>query len=196
MLSTKGLSKSKSLIYLKACGFNTTDFEVAETYNDVVSFIGSRDMSKAGYSIRTEQKGRDNKSNFNYPFYIGIKNLHKLLEIARGLLDEGYTLIVSQTLDPKDTVSKGTVVILGTMIHIEYLEGAGTVRDLERGNPNHITCSIFGNGPLRFSWAKAVFNFMTDEIIQTEMIVEWSYYPYPVGLNKKYLILWELRPWQ
>ena len=191
-----GMSKGESLDFLKNMGFNTIDYQICRKEAEVVDFLKARKMDRVGFSIRTQKDGEDNKSNFKYPFYLGIKNEEQFAKISGELLKEGYTLIVSKTLDPEETVCKGTAVINSPEnVLVEYITGPGTVRQLEEETPSQSNLYIFDSvrSP---AWLREIFFFMVEKLCKENIIVEWSYYPYPVGLLKQQLILWELRPWQ
>lgn len=193
------MNKGESLDFLSNLGYNTIDYMICRSNMEFNAFIHSRSkegMPECGFSIRTQRDDQDNLKGFKYPFYLGIKDESKLKEIAFELLEKGYTIIVSKTLEPNDTICKGNAVInRRDNVLIEYIHGPGTVRQLEEKTPAQENIYIFAN-PKSPAWLRAIFMFMVNEIATEDIIVEWSYYPYPVGKKEQKLILWELRPYK
>lgn len=186
-------SKIQSIKALKAMGLNVPKLLLElHTKDDLEAWKKYYSEHDGRVSIRTE-KGPD----FKCPHHPNIK-LNKADREVHYLLSQGYNLYIFEPINPDDCVCRGNFVRFkdGTCI-AEWLDGSGTVRDLEKVSPDMINSVTFkaldalAGYPYIYSVVKCLIplNRFTDEI------VEWSYYKKQVGERKDYAIFWERRPW-
>lgn len=189
------MRKSESLILLDMLGLNVLDFYITKDKREATHYL-AKNMGKKK-SMRTE-RGEE----FLCPFYY-FQPAESLLDKALKHLDEGYTLIFCDSLDGNDTVMFGALALTGTTRvsdHIDFVVGPGKLRELDT-HPKKISFDI-PSGTLRpfieISGSEhllaPLYKTIQDKCYEyVPCVVEFSYYPYPVGKLRTNYVFWELR---
>lgn len=163
-------------------------------------------------SIRTERPAKRSHSPFFYriPFN----------EVEEKIisLPPGCKAFLSETLNAEDSIACGRILIEQIQVprHLEFkleaLLGSGTVIDLyeyqnlpaklKRKLNNRIVIEMKKSYEDRFTYNSEQLPFLGELLHQTRkiggvsdwlpVVVEFSYYPYSVGIFQKNLIFWEV----
>lgn len=151
-------------------------------------------------SIRTERDGEYTTPHFPN---ISLKDAH---EKVPALLRNGYSVYIFSPIDPSECLQRGTICFNGTALVIEWLDGPGTVRDLEKSSEvknmqfKPIKHSDFPGPvfvfPKEYPWERVAEAYCSELNRFRNQILEWSIYRNPVGKMKQREIYWELRRWQ
>lgn len=199
-------NKWTSIEHLKGEGLNTPKCFLITSVSELANFRET--WNKDNISIRTFKW---NEKTFNDPHMPNVK-LDNYLLALKDLLKRGYYIILSEPISPLWSEFRGNISVKSptgspsflTWL-IEYMEGPGTVRDLEEVSAEKIlSCSkeevvkeVIGQWGLEVvSVAQRLFKkhlIYDDFPIQDEMILEWSILDRPVGWKKKGLVFWEIR---
>lgn len=200
------MPKLQTLEELSSLGFNTPNLLLAIKRGDDLDVrLGKwRDFSKSyqgdKVSIRTERDGEFTTPHMpNYP-------MDDAYEKVPSLIRAGYNVYLFDPIDPSECLRRGTICFNGSRLVIEYLEGPGTVRDIEH-KPDVISRQL---EPTRHQGIPGMAFVVSHEdpchrIIEAycseldrfrNQILEWSIYRNPVGKMKQREIYWELRRWR
>lgn len=177
-------TKYNSLVFLKQRMFNTPNFRLITLLGELIQI---KDQVK---SIRIFN---DNpKSSMLLPHFPNRLVDNEVFNACYNELSKGNKLIVSDPIDPRHSLYKGNIMVtdFGDFV-VEYTEGPGTVRDLEKSVVKRaITLQELSLiGPYRHSLvSKSLSTYWGIPII-----LEWSIYDSPVGLKNQELIFWEIR---
>lgn len=195
------MNKIQSVNLLRGLGFNVP--ELLETFlaydSETFSakwedFRSSLQEAFPKLSIRTS-KGDESKC----PHYPNI-SWNESKTLTEKLLEEGYEVYLFEGIDPANCLRRGNFIAFSSYdiepgkVFIEYLEGPGTVRDLEGSDKTiSLVISAPGTVPEKFT-GLALAYFDHPQLLGK--ILEWSEYKIPVGVHKQALICWEVRPWK
>jgi hypothetical protein len=185
----KNWDKFSSIEFLKSRGLNVP---ICELVTDNDTLVARLSTYKA-VSIRTFKPGK-----IATPHLPNQKFTSGLVSKCIGLIDDGYKLILAQPIDPSNAVVKGNVKIDSNGWLMEYIKGAGTVRDIEK---TYIDDDNYGSitndvqlvskhiGPGAVSIIREVEKMFWGKPI----IVEWSIYSENIGTQNSKIIFWEVR---
>lgn len=191
------MRKSESLQMLDLLGLNTIEYFVTKDKREATHYLAKHMGGKR--SMRTERGDQ-----FLCPFYYNIPG-EELLPKALQHIDEGFTLIFSNSLDGNDTQMFGTIALTGGLDdHAEIVVGPGKVRELDtHPNKQHIKFNPGSVAPIVHvdPWVRREIWYLYEVVKaacvdQVPCILEWSRYPYRVGQLQKYFIFWELRGYE
>lgn len=187
------LPKVKRIEVLSLHGFNVPLYKAVKSIQDLKDFIKEHELQRV--SIRTyaanEQSGFKCPHLPNRPSAEAIEEVKKLLDYSNK-----YQIMVSEGIDPACALFRGNAVFsqfpptYSNEFIIEYLEGPGTVRDLE-SNPavKHIQGKLYQiPHPEVREVAQALYASGVKDVL-----FEWSVYNYPLGVLRRPLIFWEFR---
>ena len=205
-------SKITSLTILENLGFNVPklllhlpQFEDRKTkiekWNNLLLPVPP-EYPEVRLSIRTQRDGETNT-----PHYANIREGHAD-QVVRDLSRDGYEILIFEGIDPKDCLLRGNMVRRPDTpaLTLEWKEGPGTVRDLEKATPEPLmNLSI----PLTVQGEEVTFNpsgipkgivglvnhYFTVPYLAFK-ILEWSYYNKPIGKKHEQTIAWEIREWR
>ncbi len=188
----KGLSKADTLALLEAHGMNTVERVVVKKPFVAESIIGKIiSFSHEVISLRSWRRGK-----VLSPFYPNCP-VDKLLQIINDNWDSLKVcdeIIISEGINPDNSLRAGKIIDGETSMLIEYFNGPGTVRKLDKIQPLIKTIPKTGSISLQSldDWfplclaAKTLFRSYPGHII------EWSKYPYKIGKKKEHYIYWEV----
>lgn len=199
------MNKIDSLEFLENNHFNILPYIIYTDYTPEEEILFDKEeeivrsveeLGRGPYSARTQPKDSTCVS-FKHPFRMNMD----IPEIVRFVKEHSseYRMIIYKTLDSEDCIVKGTIAQLGGEKYIELVEGPGIVRDLDKSEV--ISFDIKEPFPTKLEHllyiikevidrGEAIFyHFASDE----DIVVEWSYYKYPVGNLKRNLVFWEVR---
>lgn len=193
------MGKVQSLKRLADLGFNTPKLvlelregSAGEKVEQWLEFYGEH---QGKFSVRTERDGERNCPH--YPNW-NITRLAK--EIVKDIKN-GYKIYVFEPIDPGDCIARGNIChYTGSKgVVVEWIEGPGTVRDLETKKVNNFHCREIE--PLKFAvpiekWRHVAMVYIAQLPELHNWILEWSIYDHPVGQLREHEVYWELRPWQ
>lgn len=186
-------SKIQSIKALKAMGLNVPKLLLElHVKDDLEAWKKYYSEHDGRVSIRTE-KG----PSFKCPHHPNIK-LNKADREIHYLLSQGYSIYVFEPINPDKCLCRGNFLRKesGDCL-VEWLEGPGTVRDLEKV-PSHLINLVEFKGIDKLLHYPNIYNVIKQLIPLGRFcneIVEWSYYSEKVGTLKDYPIFWERRPW-
>lgn len=192
--------KAESLIRLASLGFNTPDFELL-TSPDEISNHRKQFEGWGKVSLRVDAVD-PRLFSFNMSFYPNQIWGEECEYLLRGLLsDPDRMVIVQRAIDPKKTWVAGKMVATEDEELIEYFVGPGTIRDMETGQVStHIQYfNKFGRLPEKstplaiLGVMDVIYNLRKSCIsaFKRPFFVEWSLYQDKVGKKNRNLILWE-----
>ncbi|MBI2109384.1 MAG: hypothetical protein HYT93_04425 [Parcubacteria group bacterium] len=112
--------------------------------------------------------------------------------------NENYHTLVNEALPLKDSLLAGNIVLLDNARYlVSYFKGYGTPRDVdEKTSELHVFLRRFGSRAP--DWAPESLRLLGDQLASFRsdfrpMTIEFSLYPYPVGVLKRSEVLWEWR---
>lgn len=185
--------KRDRILYLGRMGFNTPKFLGTITTIKELAVLFKDNRGKR-VSIRTQNLYKPILGP-HFPFaLLDRETLEKLETVIR----KKYELLVFEPIDPKEAVTRGNLWFNKSegKMGIEYLEGPGTVRNLEKElslksvtsqiedmlNKERVGCEFLGYTPSKFI-----------NLPFSQFIIEFSIYSHPVGTQQKPEIFWEIR---
>lgn len=123
----------------------------------------------------------------------------ELINECISLIGQGYNLILAEPIDPKNAVVKGNVRMDSNGWVMEYIKGAGTVRDIEKTstadkNYGFITNDIQSATKRIGPGAASIIRDIEKLFWGRSIIVEWSIYSKNIGVHNNRIIFWEIRP--
>lgn len=143
-------------------------------------------------SIRTERDGE-----FICPHYPNIP-LKDADRRVRELIHDGFAIYIMAPIDPSECHCRGNLAgpsDSDTFI-FEFLDGPGTVRDLETSsNVIHEQFKTL-NDLKRVDLQEIAQKVFAKLPTIRGKVIEWSYYRNPVGQLEENTIFWEIRQWQ
>lgn len=185
--------KKDRILYLGRMGFNIPKFlGTLTTVKELAVFF--KDNKGKRVSIRTQNLYRPVLG----PHHPNVSLDKDLIEKLQTSIRKKYELLVFEAIDPKDAVKRGNLWFNkgeGKM-GLEYLEGPGTVRNLEKESglktissqiedmleKERGGCEFLGCTPSKFL-----------NLPFSKFIIEFSIYSHPVGVLNKQEIFWEIR---
>jgi hypothetical protein len=185
----KDWNKFSSIKFLESRGLNVPVCELVIDSDTLVDRLSTYNA----VSIRSFRPGE-----VTSPHMPNQKFSPDLVSKCLALIDNKYKLILAQPIDPNNAVVKGNVKISKEGWLIEYIKGAGTVRDIEK---THIDDNNYGSisndiqlvskaiGPGAVSIIREVEKMFWGRPI----IVEWSIYSENIGTQDSKIIFWEVR---
>lgn len=192
------MKKLESLEKLSEWGFNILNYVAVKDEYELNSVITGRSIPDGKISIRTQDKFRP---SFRDPFG---RNLSK--ENAEAFVKQyksEYIFIVYESLDPKDCIVKGCIGCSSIQEYVEFIEGPGIVRDIESKRSRHHKFGMIGRYIGITSDSECLKGIIAIDKefkdlrifmeADSDFVVEWSYYKYPVGIKHERLLLWEIR---
>lgn len=191
------MRKTESIFKMESLGLNTLDCFITKDLDSVKEYL-NKNQDKL-LSMRTE-RGYE----FGCPFYF-MQKPEVLLEVAKKLIDENYTLLLYPALDTKGCLCFGTIGLAGNGDTVlEFVEGPGKVRELDvhpnRRSivlpPSRMNLLLNGQSNLSRILNEVIIDVHDKCWEEPPCIVEFSYYSTPVGNLKKNQIYWEIRGYE
>lgn len=184
-------NKGNSLRYLASQEINTPRFKIHNSADKIDEVL--RPIIGQKVSVRTYIPG--SRGYFHCPHLPNTDVDEFLIKTLIGFIEDGYSLILSEPIDPKDAVAKGNIEWSKNRFLIEYTEGSGTVRDTDDSGSKtliridkrlEVEEKLLGHGVnILYACEKVYWGL--------PLIFEWSIYNKPVGLLHDPLIFWEIR---
>ena len=194
------MRKSESLILLEGLGFNTLEHFITRDRKEAMEYLEKNMNSTNLLSLRTE-RGND----FQCPFFYKY-SVRDLADQVSSLLEKGYTLIFSPSLDTSGGLAFGALA-LGDEGEdtIEIVLEKGLVRELDthpnkriinvpRGSLMAVSNQDFPGKAMLINQIYKEAKELIDD--HSPCILEFSYYSYPVGRLNKNTIWWEIREYR
>ncbi len=187
-----GMSKADTLNLLDSHGLNTVDRIVVKKPFRAETLIGR--LVNFPYEVISLRSWKEKMHLC--PFYPN-RPTGEILQIINdewSKLKGMDEIIISQGINPEDSVMAGKIMDWDNEYVVEYFKGPGTVRKLDTITPlterfpkRGMILSQVNKGwaPLYIA-AKAFFRAYPGTII------EWSYYPYKIGKKNENWIYWEV----
>lgn len=179
-------NKFQRIELVRACGLNTEENILITPNTDVkdyIKFLNPLDFC----SIRTF-RNNEVKTPF-YPFILK----DDALKIISNLQNQGYSVILSTPINPKDCMFAGAAWQTADALIIEIVHGPGTVRRVTHEN---IIDNIYTlNNFLNEKTDNILLNKCIEQFRKTNLknvIFEFSWYKIPVGYKKENFICWEI----
>jgi len=207
--------KIDSLMKLMSLGLNTPEMVFITSQDELDKFLDPRSMSDAeGWekvSIRTDNKEHlETYKRWGLPFFPNktMKEAQEILKKELSLLIDKIDIIIAKGIDPKDTLMSGKYLRDYKEDVLEYVLGSSTVRDIDRSIPK-----VWIVPPetrfIDFSSRPSSMEISSDQLekvgllphiarrivskeFQAPFVLEFSIYPYPIGLRNRELIFWEV----
>jgi hypothetical protein len=184
------MSKLQSLQRLRDLGLNTPrlicSLQQYLSPKNKLSFWDSVDTPQdVRVSIRTERDGE-----LICPHFPNITRRDANKYISK-LAHQGYSIYIFEGINPLDCMRRGNIALFKDRIIVEFLEGPGTVRDLEKAVPIHLDLKSWTELPISLRYLS--YGLESQEL--WNQIIEWSIYKDPVGQLGRMDIYWEIRPW-
>jgi len=191
--------KHKRLQQLHEAGFNIADFicfpprTLAGRTEELRAFL-----VKHG-KISCRHFHEDEKRHFKCPVLYDQTDIDAVLAFCLEHNQIYYTLC-NEAICLKDSVCAGNVLILDERNYfIEYFFGQGTPRDIETKNADELKVYTrafgvppSGDEPLEII-KRLAFEASKFHPIRGPYIIEFSVYPYPIGINQTTVVVWEWR---
>jgi hypothetical protein len=185
--------KRERILYLGRMSFNIPRFlaTIVEIKELAVFFNEHKDQR---VSIRTQNLYKP----VLCPHYPNVLLNKNLLEKLQTDVRKKYELLVFEAIDPKEAIKRGNLWFNKSegKMGIEYLEGPGTVRNLEKESGlKSVTMTLEellekGKGENEF------LGYPPSKFISlpfSQFIIEFSIYDHPIGTQQKPEIFWEIR---
>lgn len=199
-------AKGDSILKLMSLGVNTSDMLVLRSRGDVSSFLEYGVLHlyhMEGWekiSIRTDNKlGQVTYKKWGLPFYPN-RTIEETREILTNelldLVDVKIDILVSKGIDPQDSILSGKYLRSMEEDFLDYVLGPSTGRDIDKKIPKTWEASS-GVMPtdLPVDKMKELLDIVLGVLhrnFQVPFVVEFSVYPYPIGMLNKNLIFWEV----
>ena len=193
---TRTVNKFDRIRLVRYLGLNTEESVLVESRTDLdkhAGFLARLDK----YSVRTFLRRRESRGDPHFP----IVTQGELQSACVPLLDQGYSLIVANPIDPADAALAGCIVRHSSDFLVEVALGPGTVRrvthkgsidrTLELSGPEDPRCGPQIAEALRA--LTAAESHWASRIQLTDVLYEFSAYRHPVGWKNEQIIFWEIR---
>lgn len=192
------MRKSDSIIKLEELGLNVLPYFFTRDRKEALHYLAKH--SSDIISMRTERN-----DEFECPYYYSFKG-EDLIEKAIQHLDQNYTLILYPSIDILCCKAFGSLAITGDDTDIlEFVIGPGKLRDLYH-HPDRKTEYVLYNSLVPFLFSdygenaeilNNVYKTIRDKIKHNgnHIVIEWSWYKFPVGIRRENLVCWEIRPY-
>ena len=196
--------KLDSLRRLNELGFNVPEFETVNNQKGLL-VLGDVLNKWEKISVRMDVKDSRAKNVILMPFKANMDQ-KEALDFIKNNLRPDMIAIIAKGIDPDDCVAKGRFMRTENCHNIlECTLGPGTVRDMEKitiRDPNYFRVEeriYIPHFPkevkLTEGYKITLRKMMKDCITKIGLgIVEWSLYPYPIGILNHHLICWEIIP--
>jgi hypothetical protein len=187
LLDSMGLNVPEILHYQ---GFPPTEADKAKLPFLLDSLEKNNDIK---VSIRTEKPGQ-----FKSPFRpnIDVSEARRFISELEG---QGYSICVSRGV-PTNSIVRGNCVPTSYTNYFEYLEGQGTVRDIDEGGRSpKSTRVVWGTYPTNTSKEVGSALQRVNSLLYPkrfdlgDKVVEFSVFRKPVGVRQDFAIFWEIR---
>lgn len=143
----------------------------------------------------------DESKKFACPVLYEQTDWWKIIEFVREHNKTYYTLC-NEAIALQDSTYAGNIIFhIGDRSYtVEYFEGYGTPRDIEKKNQNQIRIfqKVFGepapnDAPQALKELVARLGSFKKLTEIRPLVMEFSLYPYPIGINKVNYVCWEWR---
>lgn len=156
-------------------------------------------------SVRTYSKS-DEFKEFKCPFYPNhlVKSFENESGKVTGIVDmidelaSKYYVIASPPIDPEKCLFAGNLITPewgDEVVHIEFIKGPGTVRDVEKRG---IALEVPRKGEIIFEGQRMHdlerVRDLALKFPNSGQVLEWSVYSENVGQLKQDVVFWEYRP--
>lgn len=190
----KDWNKYTSIMFLETRGINVPKVFGFTTDKGLLKDFFYENPGKK-FSFRTLRKDR---ISFSEPFFPNVALDYSIIEALCDLIDGGYYIIISDSIDPEGTLFKGNLLMRSkNNWMIEGTYGKGTVRDLEFTKPDKVIVMVKGDDLTQLGTLSDRFRQLVMSGSQlfwgVPIIIEFSIYKFPVGVKNESLIYWELR---
>ena len=196
--------KRDSLLQLEKLGFNIPECMTIMGIPGKGGIVFPLEWGEK-ISVRMDVKDSRAKNVILMPFKANMDQ-KEALDFIKNNLRPDMIAIIAKGIDPDDCVAKGRFMRTENCHNIlECTLGPGTVRDMEKitiRDPNYFRVEeriYIPHFPeevkLTEEYKITLRKMMKDCITKIGLgIVEWSLYPYPVGILNHHLICWEIIP--
>lgn len=197
-------NKWTSLKFLESRGLNVPFCILIQDTKGLLNLFKVGDGKRI--SIRTFRPDKDIMFDFKTPFYPNYSVGSDLMEVLLKHLNDGYSIIASEPIDPKLTLYKGNLAIdREGSLWLDYSGGPGTIREMDERKSPKISSRIVSVESM-FQIEKVMADIGGSDILEdfflllnigepvNKFILEWSLYSKPVGVKQKSHIYWEIRP--
>lgn len=187
--------KIDSLIKLAGMGFNTPEFEIIRSTEDLERFRPFWDT----ISIRTDLS-TPSPAHIKLPFFPD-QSPTMAKEIIGNLLTQGFEVIAARGIDPGRSLAGGKYLKDQGDEFIEYFMGPGTIRDMESGKVQFQTLDLsysrvfpLNQCPVELIAYREPLQRMRAqaELLRGGFVLEWSIYSEKIGRRAERIIYWEL----
>lgn len=184
------ISKAESITLLQTFGLNTADRFVMKKplIQDLLRAIYLMGDKYPKVSLRTHSIGK-----FNTPFFPNREVIDLVGEVDENWKDieAQDEVILSEGINPDDSLCCGKIHDGNMGVLVEWIEGPGTVRDMEKLgydslNRETIHRSTEGWKGMLLRKVSKLFSAYPG------CTIEWSLYKYGVGKQKSDFIFWEV----
>lgn len=176
-------------------GFNYVDFRfwLRNTLN--ISELKEFFETHGSISLRTFTEERLDQETPKLPVAYSMRDWDSILEFCVRNNHQYHTL-VNQSLPLEHSLLAGRIVIDGKWVSLDAFEGYGTPRDAdERISRLKVHQGTFGD-PMS-DWVPQELAEVAVRLRDFQPILpvtfEYSLYPYPIGVRKTPIVLWEWR---
>lgn len=162
-------------------------------FDQLRKFFNERGGLISCRTFRADDKGRG-------PFKPEQKDWGAIVDFVKET-NPNYFSLFNETLPRADNIYQGSIRISEIFQHVEmqleYLTGSGYARDIEYGGINTLKSVTRRLGHPWPEWVPEILRNRAFELTKFHwvrpLIVEFSYYPYPVGMRKSRFLCWEWR---
>jgi hypothetical protein len=180
--------KVSSLLQLQSYGLNVPKYWLIRSSNEIDNFPVSRCRI---WGVRCDSPNQENR----LPFYAPV-GADELREIAHKILtDYPYLIIIAQEyIDFNDQLLAGKYYKNKGDHCMECFTGNRSIRQAIEDGTDLIRFSSMADFPWSLQPFKSLIRRGLIERFSDwpQCCVEWSIYPYPVGVLKQRIIYWEL----
>jgi hypothetical protein len=193
------MNKYERIAVVKSFDLNAEDSVLCKDEAEVSAALSKWPKT----SVRTMAKHDGNDTGYYGPTpHIPVLQRENALHECNKLLAQGWWLIISECIDPKDALMAGAVHVMPRSVIAEMALGQVTTRTVTHGCKIDaqaiIPTSVFRD-PMQLAKAlegkPMIWAIMASlQAIPSEhFIAECSYYKIPVGCKKEHVIIWELQ---
>ena len=206
MLLKNAAATSEQLLPLKHvrlqeladAGFNCADFRFWPKNKLDVAELREFWQKQGRISLRNFREETALEQTPKLPVAYDRSDWSAILDFCRRYNREYHTL-VNEALPLKDSLYAGNIILLDEEHYVvSYFEGYGTPRDVDDKEHPELKVYVRKFGVAVPSWAPELFAELAAKLQSFRtcfrpMTVEFSAYPYPVGICRRQEVFWEWR---
>lgn len=189
------MNKFERVLLLRHLELNTELSVLIESANDLraeAAFLARLDR----YSVRTFRREAYEVGEPHFP----IVSKAEFESSCLPLLEQGYSLMVAEPVDPADALLAGAILRDGEKFVVEAAVGPGTVRRVTHQGLIDIRLEARRPSEAANPWIQQAL----DELLAAEdrwrpqvdlrdVLYEFSVYRVPIGWRRERVIFWEIR---